>query len=78
MFVAVNADLFQPQLAKEAFLCDGRFIDLDTDVFNIVNLARFWFGLFSHRRGGLWKGMLQVMLPVNQDDAEASLMVGEP
>lgn len=27
MFVAVNADLFQPQLAKEAFLCDGRFID---------------------------------------------------
>ena len=61
---------------KPIFKCDVQFVDLDTQSENVVNLTRFWFGLFSHRRGGLWKGLLQVPLAVTQDDADASIMVG--
>jgi hypothetical protein len=70
--------LLQPYLAqldhdaiKTRYLCDAYFIDVNTDGFSVVDRARYWFGLFSHRRGGLWKGMLQVPLCVTQDDTDA-------
>ncbi|MFN7922688.1 MAG: hypothetical protein U0Q16_21465 [Bryobacteraceae bacterium] len=73
-----NIRLFDPAQTKTAFRCDARYIDLDMDGLTIVDQTRFWFGLFSHRRGGLWKGMLRVPLQVTQDDADASLIVGSP
>lgn len=74
-FVAANMHLWNSKLVKPAFKCDPYFVDLNTAPTNVVNQARYWFGLFSHRRGGLWKGMLQVTLSVTQDDADASVMV---
>jgi hypothetical protein len=71
-----NIHMFDPDQTKTAFRCDARFVDLDIDGFSIVDQTRFWFGLFSHRRGGLWKGMLRVPLQVTQDDADASSIVG--
>lgn len=36
----------------------------------VVDHARFWFGLFSHRRSDdAWKGMVQIDLGTAADDA---------
>lgn len=66
-----NLDLFEPTRAKARFYCDPYFVNLLYGSTAIVALTRYWFGLFSHRRGGLWKGLLQVQLPVAQDDTDA-------
>jgi hypothetical protein len=75
-FVAANVNLLARQLVKPVYKCDAYFVDLNTTPTNVVNQARYWFGLFSHRRTGLWKGLLQVPLSVTQDDADASNVVG--
>jgi len=74
-FFNTNLALFHPVQAKAAFKCDSYLVDLDTAPMNVVSLTRYWFGLFSHRRGGLWKGLLQVPLAVSHDDADASKLV---
>ena len=75
-FFAAHRHLLDARLVKPAFKCDSYLVDLNMPPTNVVNQARYWFGLFSHRRGGLWKGMLQIPLSVTQDDADASVMVG--
>jgi hypothetical protein len=52
----------RPAQVKAAFKCDAYFVDLSTEPASVVDQARYWFGLFSHRREGQWKGMLQVSL----------------
>lgn len=74
-FFNANLALFDPVKTKAAFKCDSYFVDLDTVPMNVVSLTRYWFGLFSHRRGGLWKGLLQIPLAVSQDDADAYKLV---
>jgi len=69
--VTANPEVFQPANAKTRFHCDPYFVNLQLHPVNTVHQARYWFGLFSHRRGGLWKGLLQVPLAVSQDDADA-------
>jgi hypothetical protein len=69
-FVIAHMNLFQPSSAKTNFKCDPYFVDLTLSSNYIVDQARFWFGLFSHRRNGLWKGLLQVPLAISQDDAD--------
>lgn len=75
-FFMANTKLLAPSLVKPIYKCDAYFVDLNTIPENVVNQARYWFGLFSHRRTGLWKGLLQVPLAVTQDDADASQLVG--
>ena len=75
MFCDSNRKLLSPTETKKTYQCDSYFVDLDSGVLNVVDQSRYWFGLFSHRRGGVWKGLLQVSLTVTQDDVEASLMV---
>ena len=75
-FMQANLHLLDPASAKKQFRCDSYFVDMNTDPGNVVNLTRYWYGLFSHRRGGLWKGLLQVNLSLTQDDHDAYLMVG--
>jgi hypothetical protein len=75
-FVNANVKLLLWQLVKPVYKCDAYFVDLNTEPENIVNQARYWFGLFSHRRTGIWKGLLQIPLAVTKDDADASLSGG--
>ena len=75
-FTTANMSLLAWPLVKPVFKCDAYFVDLNTAPANIVNQTRYWFGLFSHRRGGLWKGLLQIPLAVTHDDADASHKVG--
>ena len=67
--------LFDFNQTKSAFNCDAYFVDLNLIPTSVVSQARYWFGLFSHRRGGLWKGMLEVALAVSADDVAAALLV---
>lgn len=75
-FVATNINLLTGHVVKAVYKCDAYFVDLNTAPLNVVNQTRYWFGLFSHQRTGLWKGLLQVPLAVTQDDDDASIMVG--
>ena len=75
-FVNINRALLYSPLVKPVFRCDAYLVDLNVAPVSVVTQARYWFGLFSHRRGGLWKGLLQVPLSVSQDDFDASDMVG--
>ena len=74
-FVLVNQPVLDPRQVKATFRCDSYFVDLDLYPTGIVSQTRYWFGLFSHRRGGLWKGMLEVSLTVSVDDTNALALV---
>ncbi|HEX9784266.1 MAG TPA: hypothetical protein VGA56_16255 [Opitutaceae bacterium] len=44
-----------------------------------VEWTRSWTGLFSHRRDGIWKGMLRIDLNTPAEDTKASaLLEGMP
>jgi len=73
-----NKDLFLPELSKEAYLCDAYFVDLNTPPLHIVNTTKYWFGLFSHQRESLlWKGMIEIPLICNDDEAQLLLDLEE-
>ena len=74
-FYLANKPLLNPKQVKDEFRCDSYFVELDSDPTSIVYQTRYWFGLFSHRRGGLWKGMLEVPLAVSADDTDALALV---
>jgi hypothetical protein len=75
-FVNTNINLFAPAQTKATYRCDAYFVDMTTEPENVVNQTRYWFGLFAHRRTGIWKGLLQLPLAVTQDDTDASVIVG--
>jgi hypothetical protein len=74
-FVRANEVLIDPPQVKAAYACDAYFVDLNVEPCAVVSSTRYWFGLFSHRRDGLWKGLLEIPLSVTQDDADASQLV---
>lgn len=74
--MAANQLLFDHGAVKANFKVDAQFVDLGFDPQVIVAQARFWFGLFSHRRNGIWKGMVQIPLALSADDIAAAQLVG--
>lgn len=73
--VSANPNVFDPTKAKQRYYCDAYFVDVGFGPRFVVMQTRYWFGLFSHRRGGLWKGLLEVPLVRSQDDVEAETFV---
>jgi hypothetical protein len=72
-----NLNLFGHAQVKSAYSLDFFPIDLDGSPEALVNLTRYWLGLFSHRRGDdLWKGMLQVRMEDVADDTAALAILG--
>jgi len=74
-FINANLLVLDRGQVKAAFNVDVQFIDLDMPPAHVVSVARFWYGLFSHRRNGLWKGLLQLPLALSADDDAAVLLV---
>lgn len=75
--VTANTALFDANQTKAAYRCDAYAIDMDLDDPTwTVSQARYWYGLFSHRRGGVWKGMLEIPLVVGSGDADAAALLG--
>jgi hypothetical protein len=71
-----NIRLFHRDQVKASFHLDLIAIDLNGSVEALVYATRYYFGLFSHRRGDyLWKGMLHVRLENAGDDAAALAII---
>ena len=69
-----NPDIFVKERCKERFYCDPMVINLNKRPEKLVQDVRYWYGLFSHRRGDhVWKGMLQ--LPLQSDDEMARVIL---
>lgn len=69
-----NPTVFDRTAVKTRYFLDAFFIDLNRSPETIVSVSRYFFGLFSHRRGDdLWKGMLQVSLNNVIDDTMATV-----
>lgn len=76
-FLVSNGAMFNRHQLKQHFRLDALFIDLNGDPEVIVDVSRYYMGLFSHRRGDdLWKGMLKVRLESATDDADAVALLG--
>lgn len=72
--LADHPDLFDHDQCKAGFHCDTSIVNLTTSPEWLVTQTRYWYGLFSHRRGdALWKGMLQ--LPLESDDEAATALL---
>lgn len=66
--------LFDPDQAKAQFGCEAFFIDMLKRPDLLIDDTRYWFGLFSHQRAtSLWKGMIQIPMSSNDDEARAYL-----
>lgn len=58
-----NSDTFQRDKVKAELSVDAFFVDLDGTKIGLVELTRYYCGLFSHRRGDdVWKGMIKVSM----------------
>jgi len=70
--LGANAGLFVRPRVKLEYHLDLLPVDLEGSPEGLVGLTRYYLGLFSHRRDDyVWKGMLQVRLEDEADDAAA-------
>ncbi|MDN3563717.1 hypothetical protein QWZ14_04920 [Paeniroseomonas aquatica] len=77
MLIRANGALFVRNIVKAQYRLDAFPVDLDGSPEALVSSARYFLGLFSHRRGDdLWKGMLQVRMEDVADDAAALSRLG--
>ncbi|WP_052200929.1 hypothetical protein [Terriglobus sp. TAA 43] len=71
-----HSTAFDPEQAKVSYQTDAYFVDVMWGPAYVIKQTAYWFGLFSHKRStGLWKGMLEVVLDSQQDDAAASQLL---
>jgi hypothetical protein len=78
-FVTTNQAIFSPSAVKRAHNCDAFYVDLMLPPELVVSRSRYWFGLFSHQRSThLWKGIVEVPLVDDDDQARAILARGVP
>lgn len=60
---------------KADFFVDHFPIDVGYHPEATVEATRYWCGLFSHTRTGVWKGMLRIDLDTPADDASATALL---
>jgi hypothetical protein len=68
--------LFDRSQIKGAYFADHFLVPLGSAPRVLVDLSKYWYGLFSHRRDRVWKGMLAVELVDRTDDAAAKTALG--
>lgn len=72
-----NSQLFVKEQCKARYCCDTMIVNLGKKPERLVQDVRYWYGLFSHRRGDhIWKGILQ--LPIDSDDEAARTLLNQP
>lgn len=72
----INSEILKRAVVRRKYGLDHLLVPLNAKPVVLVNQSKYWYALFSHRRDGLWKGMLQVDLTDPQDDAEARKFLG--
>ena len=60
--VARNPDLFVQARVKQNFKVDGYLVPLDAEATFLVENSAYWYGVWSHRRDGTWKGFVEIDL----------------
>lgn len=73
---APKPEVWDPIQSKSAFFVDHYFVSLGSDPVRLIKQSQYWYGLFSHRRDGLWKGMPEVDLQNKADDDSARISLG--
>jgi hypothetical protein len=64
---------------KTTYRLDHYFLDMAAHPVLTVEWTQYWTGLFSHRRDGVWKGMLRIDLNTPVEDTNArALLQGMP
>jgi hypothetical protein len=64
-------ELLHRPSVKNSFSVDHFQIPLCSSPERVVDSTRYWYGLFSHRRDRVWKGMLRVELMDKAEDDQA-------
>jgi hypothetical protein len=74
MFLNKHKHLFHRSAVKKNFNMDILLCDMTQRPETVIDVSRYYLGLFSHRRDDyLWKGMLQIELNTPDLDAQAGL-----
>jgi hypothetical protein len=73
---AANPNLLNGAHVKANFCVDHFWLPLGTNPSDLVSMTRYWYGLFSHRRDRVWKGMLYLSLLNKSDDDAAHAALG--
>lgn len=77
--IQANRAVFSRAQVKSAFHVDFMPIDLDGTPEALVDLTRYYTGVFSHRRPDfLWKGMLQVAMGSEGEEEALDFLGPEP
>lgn len=74
-FIAVFPEIANRANIKAGFFVDHFLIDVGYHPEATVEATRYWCGLFSHTRTGVWKGMLRIDLNTPDDDADATALL---
>lgn len=68
-------ELLSRARVKTTYSIDHFWVPLGSKPVDLIDQTRYWYGLFSHRRDGVWKGMLVVDLTdKSADDAARGLL----
>jgi len=62
-------------VSKASFHLDHFPVSLNSSGVNLVEQTRYWAGLFSHNRKGIWKGMLRIELNTSLADSAAMALL---
>ena len=72
----MNQSLFIPQETKARYHVDAYFVQLDAAAPEpLVGSATYWYGMWSHRRSGEWKGFLRIDLSPGDDQAARANLI---
>lgn len=74
--LAMNPNLLDHAHVKGTYSVDHYWVSIGSDPVFLVDQTRYWYGLFSHRRDRVWKGMLVVNLINKADDDDAHVVLG--
>ncbi|AZA57102.1 DUF6932 family protein [Chryseobacterium shandongense] len=64
-------EFFSSTLSKSMYTLDHYFVPIDHDPIFTVESTRYWIQLFTHKRNGIWKGMLKIEIGTLADDIDA-------
>jgi len=54
---------------KDQYKVDAYMVELGSPAETLVERSRYWYSMWSHRRNGLWKGYIEVVLDPAGDEA---------
>jgi hypothetical protein len=77
--LGIRRELLNQAHVKATYLVDHYWVSLGSMPAYLVDASRYWYGLFSHRRDRVWKGMLVVdFSDKTQDDAARKALGSKP